>query len=154
MTTKQKAFTRNLAKESTKTNGTPNATVAYAQTYDATNASAGTAASRLLQMPNVQDAYRAAILKYNPPEIIGKKLKSLTNAKRGIYFEGQKVAKEPDSSTQLQALKLTVQTMSPDMNSAGNDNRSINFIANINPQDLAFIATTLTKLNQSFDVEH
>lgn len=103
---------KRFAREVVKNGG--NSTQAYYKIYPkSTRQSAATLGSKLLKNVEVQNeirSYQQEIAKHIGPEFIAKKLKSLCNAKKGIYYEGEFIANEPDNTSRIAAVRTVLQT--------------------------------------------
>lgn len=62
--------------------------------------------SRLLDQPKIQAALERSLTKHRVTyDRLGKKLSQLLDAKKGVYFEGARVATEKDNAAQTVALQ-------------------------------------------------
>lgn len=103
---------KKFAREVVKNGG--NAPMAYRKVYPAvTKHSAETAGSRMLKRDDVKKeiaSYQQEILALNGPLSIARDLRKLRNAKKGIFYEGQRTDSEPDHTTRLAAVRTVLQT--------------------------------------------
>lgn len=78
---------------------------AYLDAYpDSSESAAVTSASRLLSNENVRNRFLYKLERLAGCDYWAKKLIALSDAKRGVFHQGQRVDEEPDNTTQMNAV--------------------------------------------------
>ena len=144
MNEKHEAFVKNLVKYQS------HATKAYSATYpDSSEAAAQSSASALLSNPNngVKERFMFLEDKLAPEEHWAQKLIDLSNAKKGIYHNGKKVAEEDDNTAQVGAFNSYAKIAELHKDGTFVDGRTVNItVDSADAESMAKLADSLAKL--------
>lgn len=146
---RHEAYARKVARSLTDPTSNPKTPAKlYQEIYTAQDHSAAVSSNALLNRADVSARIRYLVSQATPPDFLSKKLKSLANARKGVYFKGILTATEPDHAVQLETVRTILKVCGVHREEESRiDARSVNFTFNVGDADkLGQVARELREL--------
>lgn len=148
-------FAQKIAAQMLSDNGTISPSQAYSEVYGSPKHMIASQASHLIHSPNVRDRLNQLLVANNLPiERALRKLSDKLDAKKGIYFEGEKVDTVDNDEIQMKAVDrvLELHNAFPNKENVVNiDNRSMTINEASAPEHLEKLNSILSRFEKLHD---